>query len=132
MRSLAVAIALGVVLAGSWGASASAEDKGAAWKNELAADKQKIQKERQDMKQDAKAAHAEEKQLKTQIRDAKSSGDAQKAKQLKGQLKTVHQENVREMKTDKKALQDAKQEYKKDKQQARNEGALPPKKAKQG
>jgi pyrimidine operon attenuation protein/uracil phosphoribosyltransferase len=132
MRSLAIVMVLGIVLAGSWVAPAFAEDKGPAWKKELSADKQKIQKERQDMKQDAKAAHAEEKQLKTQIRDAKSSGEAQKAKQLKDQLKAVHQDNVQEMKADKKALRDAKQAYKKDKQAARKEGALPPKKAKQG
>ena len=66
----------------------------ANWKQDLDSDKQQIQAQKQEISQNAKEARAEEDQLKQQIKAAMDSGDMQTARQLREQLRTVHQENL--------------------------------------
>jgi peptidoglycan hydrolase CwlO-like protein len=99
------------------------------WKKEVRADKAKIAEQKKEIKANATAAHAEEKQLRGQIRAARASGDEATAKQLEAQLKATHAENVQEMKSDKKELQDAKRELKHDAKPPRKPHYALPKKA---
>lgn len=87
-------------------------------KQELEADKQKIKEQKDEMKANAQAAHTEEKALKGQIKEARKAGDTEKVKELRSQLKTTHQENVKQMKQDKKELHGAKKELWKDRKAA--------------
>lgn len=100
------------VLAGTGKVYAQGDDPAMNWKQELDADKEKIKAEHDAMKANAEAAKSEERDLRKQIRDARQSGDTETAEQLKDQLKTTHQENVGQRKTDKKELKAAKKEMK--------------------
>ena len=82
-------------------------------------DQQKIQEEKQKIKTDAQTAKTEEKDLRAQIKQAKAAGDKQKVAELEKQLKTTHQANVQQRKEDKKGLQGAKKELRKDTKVAR-------------
>jgi hypothetical protein len=88
------------------------------WKAESAADKAKIKEERNKLKESAKAARVEEKDLHKQIREAQAAGDTAKVEALKAQLKTTHQENVAQLKQDKKDLGAAKKELRTDRKAA--------------
>lgn len=88
-------------------------------KEELQADKAKIQSERQEMKQNAQTGKTEEKDLRQQIQAAQAAGDTQKVSELRSQLKTTHKENVQERKQDKKDLRTAKKELRQDRKAAR-------------
>jgi len=88
---------------------------------DLSADKQKVKEQHETMKANAGAAKSEEKALKTQIKEARKAGDAEKAEELKAQLKTVHKENVEQLKADKKAMQEARKEVRGTKKQLRLE-----------
>lgn len=109
---------LAVVVVGMFMVSAlgmaHAEDNPGTIKEELAADKAAIKAQKDEMKTSAQAARAEEKQLKEGIREARQSGDAAKAKELKGQLKATHKENVAQMRSDKKDMRSAKKELRQD------------------
>lgn len=83
-------------------------------KAEVAADKEAISAQKQEIKENAQAAKAEEKQLKDQISQAVASGDKAKAAELRAQLKTMHAANVQEKRQDKKELNAAKKELRKD------------------
>ena len=89
------------------------------WKSELAVDKQAIATQKDEMKQNAQTAHAEEKSLHQQIREAKAAGDTAKVESLKAQLKATHQENISEKKSDRKEIGEARKELNRDKKAAR-------------
>ncbi|MCX5699861.1 MAG: hypothetical protein NTX01_09255 [Candidatus Omnitrophica bacterium] len=72
--------------------------------------KQQMQAQKQELSQNAQAARAEEDQLKQQIKAAMDSGDTQTAQQLRGQLRSVHQENLRGKMQDKQEMQAAKKD----------------------
>jgi len=76
--------------------------------------------------ENAQAARAEEDQLRQQIKTAMDSGDMQTAKQLREQLRSVHQENIQEKAQDMQNIQAAKQEFKSDVQEARQAGGNNP------
>lgn len=101
-------------------AEESADVSTVSLKEELDADKAKIQEQKAEIKTNAQAAHSEEKALREQIREARKAGDKAKVKELQGQLKTMHKDNVQEKKQDKKELQSAKKELRKDKRAARS------------
>jgi len=84
------------------------------WKEELNSDRQQIREQRQEMKQNAQEARTEEKELRRQIQDAMAAGDTETANQLKEQIRAAHQENVQEMRQDKKELQEDRKELKQD------------------
>jgi len=86
----------------------------ASWKQEIMSDKQQIHQQREEMKADTKDAKAEEKALRQQINDAIAAGDTAKAAQLKEQLKSMHHENVQEMKQDKTELKESRKEFNED------------------
>ena len=102
-------------------AEESSDAVGTDLKDELTADKQAVVEQKDTMKANAQAAHAEEKNLRAQIKEAKLAGDKEKVKELRAQLKAVHQENVQKMKEDKKSVQVAKKEVRKDKKQLHQE-----------
>jgi septin family protein len=86
---------------------------------DLAADKAKIAEEKDQIKANATAAHAEEKAMREQLRAAKAAGDTAKVQELRAQLKTTHQENVGQMKQDKVELKTAKKELRTDRKEVR-------------
>ena len=88
-------------------------------KEQLDADKQKVQEQKQEMKTDSEAAKMEEKDLKAQIKTAREAGDKQKVAELEKQLKTTQHENVQEGKEYNKELKGAKKELRKDAKVAR-------------
>lgn len=96
------------------------------WRNELRSDKQDIQAQKQEMKQDAWQAREEERSLVQQIEEARQAGDFQKAKDLRDQLHTLHQQNMAQKQEDRQALKGSWQEMKGDVKDARQEGVLPP------
>jgi metal-dependent amidase/aminoacylase/carboxypeptidase family protein len=96
----------------------------ANWKQELTFDKQQIQAQMQEVSQNVQAAKVEEAQLKEQIKAATDSGDLETVQQLREQLRSVHQENLQEMKQDKQEIQAAKQEFKNNVKKARQAGYL--------
>lgn len=100
--------------------------KTADWKQELASDRQAIKEQREQMKENAQASRAEEKQLRDQIKAAMDSGDLEKAHQLRQQLRATHRENVQQMIQDKKEMKIDRRDFKKDIRDARHEGNLPP------
>lgn len=83
-------------------------------KQELSSDRQQIKEERQDIKENSEAGRAEETALRQQIKNAVTSGDKEKANQLKAQLKAMHKENVEQKQEDKSELRKAKHELRKD------------------
>lgn len=91
-----------------------------SWKEQWAADKEAIKTKKSEIKGHATTARADEKALREQIRDAKKAGDNEKVKELRAQLKTKHQENVRQMRQDKKQLNATKKELKKDRKAKRH------------
>lgn len=95
-------------------------------KAEVKAAKETIKAQKQEMKESAQAARAEEKALKDQINQAVISGDREKAAQLREQLKSMHAQNVQEMREDKRELKSAKKELRQDMKKARKEGFNPP------
>lgn len=101
-----------------------AEDEG--WKQELTADKQEIKAERAETKEHAQEARAEEKGLRDQIHAAMQSGDKETAQKLRSQLRSMHQENVGQMRQDKKDIKINMQDFKQDVKEVRQEGNLPP------
>lgn len=92
------------------------------WKGELASDKAAIKSEKEEIKEHAAAARGEERALRQEIKGAVTSGDKAKAKELREQLKTVHQENVQGMRQDKKDLGAVKKELRKDRKAAHRAG----------
>lgn len=106
--------------------AAYAEESG--WKAEIAADKKEIMEEKQEMRENATEARSEEKQLRNEMVKAESSGDKTRAAQLREQLKSMHAENVQEMRRDKKELNAAKREFKHDAKDARKAMRMHPKK----
>jgi alpha-acetolactate decarboxylase len=97
-----------------------AEESATSVQEELSVDKANIQAQKEEIKTNAQTAHSEEKALREQIQEARKAGDKAKVKELQGQLKTTHKENVQEKKQDKKELQSAKKELRKDKRAARS------------
>jgi hypothetical protein len=97
------------------------------WKQEFSADKQQIKEQRDSVKTNAEAARSEEKSLRDQIDQAIKAGDPEKAKALREQLKSIHQENVGQKQQDLQGLQESRKEMRSDAQEARQEGVLPPK-----
>jgi len=96
------------------------------WRQELTEDQQAIKEERQQMKENAEQARGEEKQLKDQIKAAMDVGDKETANQLREQLRSTHQENVQQMVQDKKDIKINQKGYRQDLNDARQDGALPP------
>ncbi|HNX68209.1 MAG TPA: hypothetical protein PLL75_04235 [Candidatus Omnitrophota bacterium] len=88
------------------------------WKAKLEADKKAMAAKRQEMKQNSQAARSEEKDLRKKMQEASAAGDKAKAQELRTQLKTTHQQNVAEMKTDKKEMQAARKEMRTDRKEA--------------
>lgn len=88
------------------------------WKSGLEADKAKIAEEKLQIKTNATAARAEEKDLHQQIRDAQAAGDTAKVESLRTQLKATHQENAGQMRQDKQELGAAKKELRTDRKEA--------------
>lgn len=107
-----------VLLVAEETATSTSISTGTSLKAELSADRELIASEKAKIKSNAQNAHSEEKALRDQIKAAKESGDKAKAKELRAQLKTTHQENVQQMKTDKASLHAAKKEYRQDKKAA--------------
>ena len=87
--------------------------------------KEAIQAQKQDIMQSAQQAKAGERDLLKQIEAARNSGDFQKAKDLRDQLHAMHQENVAEMKDDRQALKESRQEMKEDFKAANPPGVGP-------
>jgi len=123
------------VLLGLWiagllcvAAPVCAEDATTDWKQQMASDRQTIREQHTEMKQNAKQAKGEEKEIKAQIQQALAGGDKEKAEQLKEQLLKTHSENVAQKKEDKAELKSARKEMKSDIKQARESGVIPPKK----
>lgn len=83
-------------------------------RQEIKGDIQNLRQEKQEISQDAKAAHNEEKALREQIHKAVQAGDFEKAQALEEQLKQTHQENIDQMQQNKQELQDMRQELKQD------------------
>ena len=102
-------------------AEESSASEGMNLKEELAADKGAVKAQKETMKENAQTAQGEEKILKEQIKAAKLAGDKEKAKELRAQLKAMHQGNVQQMKGDKATLQVAKKEVREDKKQLHHE-----------
>ena len=86
---------------------------------DLTADQQKIQAKKEGMKVDAQTGKDEEKALRSQLKDAKLAGDTAKVKELRAQLKTMHEKNVSQMHQDNKDLNSAKKELLQDKKEAK-------------
>lgn len=95
-------------------------------KQELSSDRQQIKEDVLENKENAQAAKTDEEKLKEQIKAATDAGDFATAKQLKDQLKLIHQENVQEKVEDKKELQSDIRELKGDIKEARQDGYLLP------
>lgn len=123
-------VGLSMVYADNDNSSNEAQDTAAGtdWKQELISGRQEMQEQRQQMKENAQSARTEEKELKDQIQAAVQSGNMESARQLRDQLKAMHQENVQQMIQDKKELQSERRDLRQDLQQARQEGAIPPRK----
>ncbi len=95
------------------------------WKQQFSDERQQLQEQGKEIKDNMEAAREEEKQLRQRIADALEAGDPQTAAQLKEELKVMHQENVQGMQQDREAMQAAKQELKSNIQEARQAGSLP-------
>lgn len=100
----------------------------AGWKQEFFEDRQQLQEQKNEIKDDMEAAKAEEEALKQRIADALQVNDLQTADQLKEELRVMRQENRQEMQQDKEEIQEAKQELKDDVLEVRQAGVLPLKK----
>jgi len=100
---------------------------GTNWKQEISSDKQGVQEQRAEIKENAQASRQEEKNLRDQIHQAMQSGDYETAKQLRQQLHEVHQGNIQQRQQDMEDLQSSRQELKEDFKGAREEkGGRPP------
>jgi hypothetical protein len=97
----------------------------ASYKEERTADKQAIESQKAAIKEQATAAHQEEGALKEQIRAAEQSGDIETAKNLREQLKSVHQQNKQERQQSRQAIGEAKKEMRQDKREAIKKTILP-------
>jgi hypothetical protein len=83
-------------------------------KKEIASDRREVAEQKGEMKGSASDAQQDEQRLKEQIQEAVASGDHEKAKQLRAELKALHQQHVQEMKQDKGELRDAQGELRRD------------------
>lgn len=84
------------------------------WKEEIKDDIQGLKGEAQQARENRREAMQEEAALKNQLREAVQTGDAQKARALRTQLKATHQENVQQRQQDLQGLRDARKEFKSD------------------
>jgi hypothetical protein len=94
------------------------------WKDELKSDRQGVSEGMHEVNANAKAARAEEGALKDQIQEALKAGDKEKAKELRAQLKTMHKENVKEMRDGRQEVKESFKDMKGDIKKARKEGAI--------
>lgn len=117
---VAVLAVIGFILSAS-GIVYATDDPGTV-KEEIAADKETIKDERAEIKEHAESAKSEEKALRSEIKEARQSGDVEKAKELKTTLKETHRTNVTEIKQDRKQLRETKKELKQDRKAARKAG----------
>lgn len=83
-------------------------------RKEIASDRREVAEQKGEMKGNASAAQQDEQQLEEQIQAAIASGDQEKAKQLRAELKALHQRHVQEMKQDKGELRDTQGELRRD------------------
>lgn len=96
------------------------------WGQELSSDKQAIESQKNTIKENSEAARQGEEILREQIKDARAMGDTATAESLENKLKSLHQQNVQQKQTDRKALQETRQEFKGDRKAAKQEGYVPP------
>lgn len=99
---------------------------GTEWKQKFFSDREAIRQQRETMKESAQAAIEEERNLMQEVVAAESSGDFEKAKELRGQLRTKHQANIEQRHENIRTLQDSRQAAREDLKSARQEGVFPP------
>lgn len=92
---------------------------------EIASDRQELKEQRQDIAENANAARQVEREAKDQIHQALQSGDYETAKNLRDQLKEIHQKNVEQMYSDIQELKESREGLRNDAQDARLERGLP-------
>jgi hypothetical protein len=100
---------------------ASEAAEAAEWKAQLESDKAAISAQKDEMKSNSEAAKSEEKVLLDQIKAAEQSGDRATARSLRGQLKSTHQDNISEMKSDKAELKESRQTLQSDRKAAKTD-----------
>lgn len=100
------------------------EESDTNWKDILSEDKAALSEQWQLVHEQIKEAQAEERTLAQQIRNAYQNGDTDTANELRGQLKTMHTENVATLKDSRTTLQSLKQDFRSNFNAARQDGAV--------
>lgn len=93
-----------------------------SWKQEMASDRAALKEQKTAIDSHAQEARQEEESLRSQIRQARESGDVETANQLREQLRAMHDENMQQRQADTQGLKETRDQMHEQIREAKAEG----------